>query len=686
MIQTGFVPANQAKPANFFQLPFNEMAATLGAKQARYDQMEAYANEKIEGLEALQGSVDMWDQQEFTKKINNFQSKIDVLKDKYPDYTDPMFMRELNRTISSEKSDPWYSDAISKKPIYEQWRKAYGETDAPEANKLQAYALIEKAATHPEGATNAFKEQGISTINIPKNSDWVKSIGDIGNSVNADATDDIIMNGAWIDGVKWEGIGQAKVLNALGVDFLRNDKGELIASDGHVIDPTKEAPEIDTKNINPSLSAPDMEQLQRDAIYMAHNNPDITVEEAFNHLYVSKALSVANTVAYDKLDRERKANPFSLEATKQANRLRVIDYKDAKETQTIVGQLVYGNQEYGSLPKRIGNVSSADKKLMDIINDPNSSPKEKLRAQRVLSTNGSYVIEEQQGQEAWEKQAAKLSGSKDPAQVRQGQILSEIIEANPQKKNAGITYSDEEYNTVLDEAYQNYLKAFEQTEITFNQFTNDKQIKAKTSEWIGTVNGTGDNATVRPGLAAIKSIVIMDENGRSKPMDLAHAADEMGVSIEELIKQTTVYGFNDGVNDINQSGAMAVMQNGDEKVDFMILNQDYATAEKQEPLFKLSQPMFDPNRLDSDAVNVGSLNMTPEGLSMLGLESNQQLYSKRIDTFDGTKYVPQVNMWIRTYNGNTYSEKPYMNTNDAGKETSPVTVDQFTKVYQQIIK
>ncbi len=678
MIQTGFQPAQQSKPANFYQLPFNEMATTLMGKQAHYDKMEDYANQSIEGLEALQSSVDMWDQQEFSKKINGFQAKIDVLKDKYPDYTDPMFMRELNRTISQEKSDPWYSEAISKKPIYEQWRKAYGESDAPEANKLQAYALMEKAATSPDGATNAFKGQGISTINIAKNSDWGKSMLDLGNSVNASGDDNISIGGMWINGEKWEGIADLEVFTTLGVQFKQDSEGNFINENGTKL-AQGESPVVDY--INPNLSAPDMEQLQRDAIYMAHNNPDITVEEAFNQLYLTKASSIAEAISYQKVDRDVSSNPYGVKAVDFEYQKKLVDYKDAKETQTIVGQLVYGNQEYGSLPKRIGSVNSADKKLMDIVNDPNSSPKEKLRAQRTLANNGSYVIEEQQGQEAWEKQAAKLSGSKDPVQVRQGQILSEIIEANPQKKNAGITYSDKEYNAILDEAYQNYLGAYQQTEITFNQFTSADEIKKKTAEWMGVVSGSGDNKVVRPGVAAIKSFVIMDENGRSEPMDMAHAAKEMGVSVEELIAQSTIYGHNDGINDINQSGAMGVMQDGDEKIDFMVLNQDYATAKKQEPLYTLSQTMFDPNRLDSDVVNVGSLNMTPEGLSMLGLKPNQQLYSKRVDVFDGTKYVPQVNMWIRTVNGQYFSEDPYMN--DSGTN---VTLDQFTKVYQQIIK
>lgn len=677
MIIDGFKPAGQVQPNNFFQLPFNELYTGLANKQRYYDLAGAKADAAAQGMEGLMKSVDVWDTGAAYQRVSQFQSKIDSLKEKYPDYTDPMFNKELNKIIREGSSDDWWGKAIASKPIYEQWRKAYGESDAPMQNKLDAMSLIEQAATSPEGATSLFKGN-VSPLNIPKYSDWGKTLQEIGKGVKADGNEKINIGGSWITKSEWEGITQEKALSALGISYKKDANGNYLDESGKPIkDPRTQAPVIDYDNMAMGLGAEDMRQLQLDAKGVLMNNPNLDYDTVVKTLYVQKAMQVANANTFSKTGEDVNANPYGLKAVELQNSIALKEYDKKEEERTVLDQLAYDNKMYNKLPTTLGNYSSDAQGFIDIINNPKSSEKEIERAKRLLDING-VEYPSNTSEASLKAYADKLTKTGNPDSKLMGEVLQTLISENPQGK----TESSDAYYDRLNKGYQQFRDAFKDTEINKNVYTNKKTIEDKTYTVIGKVSGSGDSKVANVGEITNKGIVLLDEKGASPITDFnTFVTETLGLkNVEDFVERARVTGTADAVNDVAPTGYVA--QYVDEKgkeYNFIISSTNYSEAKKNEPVFNLSQPMFNPMMKQSADVPASSLNLSGEGMKFLELSPNQTIITKREDNFDGVTYTPEMKVYVRTYNGNTYSEKPYT------IQGSEINYNDFIDLYNTII-
>lgn len=660
MIIDGFKPAGQVQPNNFFQLPFNELYTGLANKQRYYDLAGAKADAAAQGMEGLMKSVDVWDTGAAYQRVSQFQSKIDSLKEKYPDYTDPMFNKELNKIIREGSSDDWWGKAIASKPIYEQWRKAYGESDAPMQNKLDAMSLIEQAATSPEGATSLFKGN-VSPLNIPKYSDWGKTLQEIGKGVKADGNEKINIGGSWITKSEWEGITQEKALSALGISYKKDANGNYLDESGKPIkDPRTQAPVIDYDNMAMGLGAEDMRQLQLDAKGVLMNNPNLDYDTVVKTLYVQKAMQVANANTFSKTGEDVNANPYGLKAVELQNSIALKEYDKKEEERTVLDQLAYGNKMYDKLPEALSAYKPFQSKMGSIIKNTSGSKPNDYFGKEFL------------------KYAQDLQNTGNPDDKLMGEVLQNLINENPQA--AGETPNA--YYDRLNRGYEQFREAFKDTEITKNVYTNKKTIEDKTYTVIGKVSGSGDSKVANVGEITNKGIVLLDEKGASPITDFnTFVTETLGLkNVEDFVERARVTGTADAVNDVAPTGYVA--QYVDEKgkeYNFIVSSTNYSEAKKNEPVFNLSQPMFNPMMKQSADVPASSLNLSGEGMKFLELSPNQTIITKREDNFDGVTYAPEMKVYVRTYNGNTYSEKPYT------IQGSEINYNDFIDLYNTII-
>lgn len=690
MILSGYQPAQQVKPSKFFSVPFNEMYQGLAAKQSYYNYMSDKAEKAYDGLEGLMKNVDIWDSSKAAMKLVNFQSSLDAIKEKYPDFTDPMFLRELNKIVKTESSDPWWQQAMASKPVYEQWRKAYGESNAPMANKAQAYSLIEQASTAPEGATSLFKGQ-ITNLAIPEYSDYGKTMHEIGKGVKPDASETVNIGGTWITKNKYKGINQEKLFNSLGINYKKDAQGNYLDSKGNPITLDEAGNlsgnvEVDRSNINYVLGAEDMRQLQLEAKFIASQNPRLSEKEVLDVLYLDKAQSVANAYSFTETGQDINANPYGLKAADLANSKALEDYKQQKQEETNIEQLVYGNKNYANLPDNLGNYSSDIQGFIDIVNNPNSSAKEVERAKRILELNGVTPTGVDYPSDTSEKSltayADALMKTGNPTDALTGEIMKKLIENNPQRQGE----SAKDYNDRLNEGYVNFKNSYKETELNIITYKHKKEVDDISSVVIGSVSGTEKNKTANLGTIVNKGIVLLDpETGASSVMSFdTFLGEVVGADAAEFVAGARITGKADGVNDFSPTGyAGHYKDNKGKSYNFVVTQTNYQEAKINEPVFKLSQPLFNPITKQSET-SVGELNLSNEGMKFLNLKPNQTIVSKRVDNFDKLEYQPKVELYVRTYNGNTYSEEPY--TIKQNQEVYYPELEDFIDLYNTMHK
>lgn len=687
MIISGYNPAQQVKPSSPYKLPFNELYQGLAAKQNYYDLMASKADKAIEGLEGLMKNVDIWDSGKAATKVLNFQNNLDSLKEKYPDFTDPMFKRELDKLVRTETTDRWWTDAMAAKPIYEQWRKAYGESDAPDANKATAKSLIEQASMAPEGATSLFGNK-ISTIAIPKYSDYGKTIYDIGAGVKADANETVNIGGVLITKDKWEGVTQEKLFNALGVTlkFKQDANGNYLDANGNIITVDKQGnfsaqPVSEVASINPVLGAEDMRQLQLEAAYLAKSNPGVSQEDIAKQLYLEKVSGAASAYTYEKTGQDKSYNPLYLKQVDFSYKMQEKAMEEKEAAATEAQTLTYGNSSGALLPEEfpLPTRPVTPNKFLSFISGG--------LAGQVIAKMAGWDKKNIQTYSAYKEYADALIKAEDANEKAMGKILTDIMGSIPNVENL----SGDALDKAIDARYQSYREHFKENSIIVHQFSDQDTVEEETDRWIGTTSGTGDNKGYAPGLITGKAIRILDpETGASEPMSFEAFLDEVGTTPEHFGSSTTANGRVDPVNDFGPSGMKATYQGANGKTYHIVISDaSYTDAKNNEPLNVLSKPNFvvaTGNTSDataSEPVTVNSLRLTKQGAEYLGLNSSDILVSKRVDSFDANgNYTGEVFMF-KKQNGKLV---PYTTTDTVDGKPAHITFNDFATIYQQIAK